>query len=192
MIKRTLVSWKGKRSTSRVSTLYAFPVSGEIQCKSKRKRVEPKAVASLKKLEPKKKQGDTDKKGQFPTIIATQTLSQGVGNVLFASPGDGKIPKHTGNPAGQGSQEICRRVPSRQNRYKRAATYQSSSVAASPVNALDDTLYFQTPLGAGPTQGELETSEEATVKSQNQATIQASYFNSHPRDIIITAVVLLG
>ena len=67
------------------------------------------------------------------------------------------------------AQDICRRVPSRQNRCKRAGTFHSSSIAASPMNALHDILYLHTPLSSCPTEMEFEMS---AVTSQAQAAIQ--------------------
>lgn len=108
-----------------------------------------------------------------------------VNKKLLNSPDDKSL-KHPdteaikqGTDSGQGSQEICRRVPSRQNRCKRAGTFHSSSVAASPMNAFHDILYLQTPLSAYPTEMEFEMSGEVMVTSQNQAAIQVICLNSN-------------
>lgn len=113
-----------------------------------------------------------------------QPSSLEVSKGLFASPNDDNFLKYPdaikqGTNSSRGSQEICRRVPSRQNRYKRAGTFHSSSVTASPVNALDDILYLQTPLSTGPTEMEFEVPGEVMVMSRTQEAIQVIYLNSN-------------
>lgn len=156
-----------------------FLMSDKVQSEIRCKHMQPRPVAYL---EQKNQHNILEHAAK---ICEVPHSSREVTKELFDSPDDNKFiypdteAIKQGFDSAQGSQEICRRVPSRQNRCKRAGTFHSSSVAASPVNALDDILYLQTPLSSGQTEMEFEMCGEVSVTSQTQAAIQVICLNSN-------------
>ena len=161
---------------------YHFLMSDKVLSEIRCEQVQPRGVACHEQIEQRNHHNILKHAAKRSDVPPS---SQEVNNKLLDSPDDKflKYP-HTeaikqGTDSAHGSQEICRRVPSRQNRYKRAGTFHSNSVAASPVNALHDILYLQTPLSSCPTEMEFEMSGEVMVTSQTQAAIQVICLSSN-------------
>lgn len=148
-------------------------VSGETQNASKCKRVKQSALAKRKKTHLRSKQagGKIKTQGDQSPMLRTHHWSQGVHSTT-----EGTITANQTDNISKGSWGVCRRVPSRENRHKRACDFLNSSLnnslVASPMNALDDTLYFQVPPSS--IQSKSMTSNNIEI-SQTQGATLVSY-----------------
>lgn len=153
-------------------------MSKTVQNDSKQKRMETSMVASLKLL-----QGRNNHNGVMATDTAvppaSHNYSQGCYNALCisdVSPAEDTDTNRLTNNIHQRSQDICRRVPSREIRRKRASNSgtpcYNKAVVISPVNALDDALYSQPYIGSSP---EGVTSVKSKSISQSHGAVLVSW-----------------